>query len=111
INPEPLLKEDALVFLHGTTWRSKQWPEHYWRRLALLAGAAGFRVYLPWGNAEERERAERIATGLPQAVVLDRLGLGDIARLMLRSRAVVAVDTGLAHLAAALGLRVVACFV
>lgn len=92
-----------LVFLHGTTWYTKHWPELYWRQLAELVINAGWSVKLPWGNAAEKARAERLANGLPGAVVLPRLNLADMAHVLASARACVAVDTGLGHLAAALG--------
>src|SRR5690606_15821095 len=68
-----------LVFLHGTTWTTKHWPEAYWRRLIETAIAAGWPVRLPWGNEAERVRAERLAAGLADATVLPRLPLAGIA--------------------------------
>jgi heptosyltransferase-1 len=91
-----------LVFLHGTTWASKHWPEADWRALAERMDAAGWAVRLPWGNAEEKARAERIAGGLAHAEVLPRLNLAGVAQVIAGARACVAVDTGLGHLAAAL---------
>src|SRR5690606_39803088 len=54
------------VFLHGTTWASKHWPEADWRDLAERLSAEGWAIRLPWGNPTERERAERIAADLPR---------------------------------------------
>ena len=96
--------EPSLMFLHGTTWRTKHWPELYWRRLAELVVAAGVSVRLPWGNDEERARAERIAAGLQGVSVLARLDLTGLARELASSSACVAVDTGPGHLAAALAV-------
>ncbi|WP_028241556.1 lipopolysaccharide heptosyltransferase I [Stutzerimonas azotifigens] len=93
-----------LLFLHGTTWPSKHWPEEHWRALAEQVTAAGWALRLPWGNAAERARAERIAEGLPDADVLPRLNLAGVAAQIAGARACVAVDTGLGHLAAALGV-------
>lgn len=96
--------EADLLFLHGTTWATKHWPETYWQALAARAAQAGRRVLLPWGDDTERTRAERIAAAAPHAVeVLPRLSLGELAGVLGGVRAVVGVDTGLAHLAAALG--------
>ncbi|HDP3420481.1 TPA: lipopolysaccharide heptosyltransferase I, partial [Pseudomonas aeruginosa] len=50
-----------LVFLHGTTWVTKHWPEAYWRELAERMCERGWSVRLPWGSAAERERAGRLA--------------------------------------------------
>lgn len=99
-----------VTFLHGTTRAAKHWPELYWQMLCERVTAAGCRVLLPWGNPAERERAERIAAISPEACVLPRLDLRSIAGVLLRSRALVAVDTGLAHLAAALDVPAVALY-
>ena len=93
-----------LVFLHGTTWDTKHWPELYWRRLAEQANHAGWHIRLPWGNAGERVRAEAIAAGLAGAQVLPKLSLAGVAAELAGARACVAVDTGLGHLAAALAV-------
>lgn len=95
-------EQPYLLFLHGTTWPSKHWPERYWRELAERMSEFGWAIRLPWGNAEEKARAERIAKELPSASVLPRLNLGGVAKVVAGARACVAVDTGLGHLAAAL---------
>ena len=95
-------EEPYLLFLHGTTWPSKHWPEVHWRELAERMSAFGWAIRLPWGSAEEKSRAERIADGIASASVLPRLNLGGVAKVVAGARACVAVDTGLGHLAAAL---------
>ncbi len=99
-----------LLFLHGTTWASKHWPELYWRRLAELAREQGLEVRLPWGNAAEKARAERIADSLDGVQVLPPMQLAGIARIIAGARACVAVDTGLGHLAAALNVPGISLF-
>ncbi len=91
-----------LVFLHSTTWANKHWPETYWRQLLGLVSQAGFVVQLPWGNDAERARAERLADGYAEAEVLPKLSLREVSMVLARADAVVSVDTGLSHLAAAL---------
>ncbi|MCQ4256970.1 lipopolysaccharide heptosyltransferase I [Stutzerimonas stutzeri] len=95
-------EQPYLLFLHGTTWPSKHWPEAYWRELAERMSEFGWSIRLPWGNADEKARAERIADGIASVSVLPRLNLGGIAKVIAGARACVAVDTGLGHLAAAL---------
>jgi len=97
------MRQPYLVFLHGTTWPTKHWPEAYWLRLAAMATAAGLQVKLPWGTASERERAQRIATADDAIEVLPRMSLQELAAVIAAAGAVVGVDTGLVHLAAALG--------
>lgn len=96
------VEKKQVVFLHGTTWQTKHWPEMYWRQLAQIATNAGFRVLLPWGNPEEKHRAEVIAGENPKVEVLDKQSLSGLARHIQQSQGVIAVDTGLGHLAAAL---------
>jgi heptosyltransferase-1 len=94
-------EQPYLLFLHGTTWPSKHWPEADWRALAERMQAQGWAIRLPWGNDVEKARAERIASGLSGVEVLPKLNLAGVARAIAGARACVAVDTGLGHLAAA----------
>lgn len=91
-----------IVFLHGTTWHTKHWPEYYWRHLAFLAAESGYNVLLPWGNPQERQRAEFIARDNNMVTVLNKQTLSGLAKHIFQSTGVIAVDTGLGHLAAAL---------
>ena len=100
-----------LIFLHATSRADKLWPEANWRALIATFADAGFAVLLPWGSAEERARSERLATGEPAARVPPRLAFPDLAGLIDRAELVVGVDTGLVHLAAALGTPTVSLFV
>ena len=106
----PAVVGDYWVFLHGTTWITKLWPEAYWRQLAELVVAHGSEVMLPWGNDEEKQRAERIAAGIDGIVVLPKMGLNDLNAYLAHARAVVGVDTGLSHVVAALEVPSVAIY-
>jgi heptosyltransferase-1 len=92
------------VLVHSTSARRKLWAEENWiefgRRLTLDGG----RCVLPWGNAEEHARSERLAGAIPQAIVPPALELGEVAGLMSGAAAVAGVDTGLTHLSGALGV-------
>lgn len=103
-------ENNYLVFLHGTTWDTKHWPEEYWQQLARLVNQAGFLVKLPWGNEVEYERAKRIAASCEQAEILPKLDLKDIASVLAKATAIVAVDTGIGHLAAALDVPTVSLY-
>jgi heptosyltransferase-1 len=107
---EPQPNGDYVLFLHGTTWVSKHWPERYWRELAEVVQAHGLAVRLPWGNDAERQRAERIAEGLEQVSVLPKMSLAGVSRVLAGASACVAVDTGLGHLAAALDVPTLSLF-
>lgn len=100
----------SLLFFHGTARAEKLWPQERWVELANLAGDAGYKVWLPWGSAEERARAELIAAAAPAAEVLPKLNLLSLAGLLLEVDGAVAVDTGLGHLAAALDVPTVSLY-
>ncbi len=75
----------------------------YWAELAHLAHADGFEVGLPWGDPDDRLRAERIIKAAGCGELLPRQGLTELAAQLARADGVVGVDSGLAHLAAAVG--------
>lgn len=100
----------SLLFFHGTARAEKLWPEGHWQALATHAGQAGFRVWMPWGTQEERVRAERIEDECAAVQVLPKLDLLGLAGMLLEVDGAVAVDTGLAHLAAALDVPTVSLY-
>jgi len=97
------------LLLHATARREKQWPDADWIAFAKLF-AQRFELLLPWGTEAERARSEHIAAAVPGARVPDRAPLDQVAKLIAGAQFVVGVDTGLLHLAAALGVPVVAIF-
>ncbi len=99
------------VLLHATARPEKEWPVAHWIALGQALAASGNTVVLPWGNETERRRSAEIAAAVPNATVPDLQPLDDVARLIARAAFVVGVDTGLLHLAAALGVPLVAIFV
>ena len=102
--------EPYVVFLHGTTWHSKQWPESYWIQLAEKLAASGIKIKMSGGNIEEVERAHRIAKACPSVLVIPYLSITEMARLVTQSKAVVAVDTGFGHLASALAVPTISIY-
>ena len=100
----------SVLFLHGTTWETKHWPNQYWRQLALIATKEGYEVNLPWGNEVERQRAKYISDGIEGALVLEKQTLSGMACVVSQSDGVIAVDTGLGHLAAALEIPIVSVY-
>ena len=99
-----------LVFLHGTTWESKHYPEAYWQQLIELAAKDGLNVKLLWGNDLEYQRAERLGNSYRHVEVMPKLNLADIAKLLTNAKAAIAVDTGLGHLAAAVDCPTLSLF-
>ena len=104
--PPPASGTDRCLFLHGASWPSKLWPEAMWVDLARRARDAGLQVALPWGNAAERGRAQRIAQAGGATTLA--LPLAELMEELRQARLVVGLDSGLTHLAAALGVPTLA---
>ena len=100
--------ERYAVLLHSTAEPRKLWRQENWIALGKTLG--DLTLVLPWGTAGERARSERIAAALPRARVPARAPLDAVARTIAGAQFVVGVDTGLTHLAAALGVPLVAIF-
>ena len=98
------------VLLHATSAERKLWPEQRWVELGKVLAAQGISSVLPWGTVSERERSARLAQEIPQAVVPERLALSALAALLAQARVVVGTDTGLTHLAGALGVPTIGIY-
>jgi len=109
--PEPKASsapsEPGLVAMHpGSGSESKNWPEPNWAELidhTLRASSA--RVCLVGGEAEG-DRLDRLAIGRPtvRLTVARSLPLVELARILSGCIAFVGHDSGITHLAAALGV-------
>jgi len=97
------------ILLHATAQQGKEWPEESWLALAR-ALEAEHDLLLPYGSPAEQARAERLAGRLKRARVPIGRALDDMARMIAAASFVVGVDTGLLHLAAALGVPLVGIF-
>ncbi|OHX22118.1 lipopolysaccharide heptosyltransferase I [Chromobacterium sphagni] len=109
--PAWMLSGRYAVLLHATSRVSKEWPEESWVELGIrLASQHDLVTVLPWGSLREKARAERLAARLPAAVVAPKMDLLEAAGLLGHASAVIGVDTGLAHLANALNVPLVAIY-
>ena len=90
----------------------KRWPDGALARAHRRASrAAGLAVLVPHGNDAEERAAGALAAGMAHAIVPPRHAVGRVWRpCSLVRDAVVGVDTGLTHLAAALGAPTLALF-
>lgn len=96
-------EENYVVFIHSTTRADKHWEESEWQKLIeKITALSDCEIHLPWGNEQEKARAERLAQVHSNVIVLPKLTLTELAKQLANAKAVVSVDTGLAHLTAAL---------
>lgn len=99
-----------VVLLHATSRADKFWLEASWIELGCYLHDLNIRCILPWGSEAERIRSSRLAKVIPGAILPPLLSLNEVALLLGSARAVVGVDTGLAHLAAALGVPTIGIY-
>jgi heptosyltransferase-1 len=97
------------LLLHATARAEKFWREEHWVALGKRLNRNA-ELRLLWGTDTERVRSERIAAAISGARVEERKPLDQVAALIAGAQFVVGVDTGLSHLAAALGVPLVAIF-
>lgn len=108
--PGWLANDVYAVLLHATSRDDKLWGEANWIALGHELHEKNIRSVLPWGNEAECARSQRLASAIPAAIAPPRLNLNEAAALLGGARAVVGVDTGLAHLAAALGVPTIGVY-
>ncbi len=91
---------------------AKRWPAEQFAALAAQLTARGAQVWL-FGSAKDEPAAAAIAASAPDARIADLCGRTDLAAaidLLSMAEAVVANDSGLMHVAAALGRPLVALY-
>ena len=99
------------VLLHAASRGAKRWPAERWIALGRALAANGYAPVFPGGSAGERAEAERLAVGVGDgAIAAPAMALAEAAALIGRAAGVVGVDTGLTHLAVALGVPTVGIY-
>ena len=101
---------DYALLMHATSAERKLWPESRWVALGSSLAARGITVVLPWGSESELQRSERLAERISGAMVPPRLDLDPLAALIAGAAVVIGTDTGLTHLAGALGVPTVGLY-
>ncbi len=99
-----------LIAVPNASWANKHWLDDHWRQLIRAAAEQGYQVCLPWGTPEEREHCRAIVQGLDNARVLPRKTLTELAGILVASEGAICMDTGLAHVAAALDVPTVTLY-
>jgi len=120
--PEPVTLDDGTAWpgprgagryatiMPSASRDTKLWPEAHWQAVLHRLEARGCTPLVFAGNAEERARAARIIDGIASARVLPRMALVQTARVVAGASIMVGLDSGITHLAAALGLPTVGIY-
>ena len=103
-------RDDRLIAVHpGSGSEKKNWPETQWAGLLRsIVAKTNWRVLIVGGEAEQ-DRLQRLASILP----VDRLHIAvnqpltTVARRLAGARAFIGHDSGITHLAAAVGTRTI----
>ncbi len=98
-----------VAFVHGTSREDKLWPQQNWIALGKRVLAQGWGIALPQSGEAEQTRAELIAAALqfelaPLVQVWPTLKLDGVIDRLAGVQGVIGVDSGLSHIAVALGL-------
>jgi heptosyltransferase-1 len=89
---------------------TKLWADQHWIDVEAWLAAQGLSSLLFWGTEEEGGRARALAARMRHAIVAPRSQLDAIAATLAGASVVIGLDTGLSHLAAALGQPVVGIY-
>ena len=112
LNAEPgsSNSERMAVLLVNASRASKLWPDERWIAVERWLAHQGIASVLFCGSTEERSRSELLAARMQRAEVSPPATLVTIASALATASIVIGLDTGLTHLAAALGRPTVGIF-
>lgn len=100
--------KDIVMLIPGAGWPAKRWAPEKFHLLAERLSEMGFRVIVS-GAPDEKDLCSGIADGIAGARTICG-ALSDTISLLPHCRAVVGNDSGVAHLAAAFGIRTITLF-
>ena len=109
IHSNTVLKSETIACHPGSGSESKNWPEEYWCQLIALLLKQGSMDLMIVGGESEAKRVRRLGSKFPNARLRLLLNepLTSVARELTRCKIFVGHDSGITHLAAALGVRCV----
>ena len=106
----PFKGAPTAVLLVNASRVTKLWPDERWIVVERWLAHQGVLSVLFCGSAQERSRSESLAARMQRAEVSPPATLATIASALANARIVIGLDTGLTHLAAALGRPTVGIF-
>lgn len=95
--------EPYAVIMPSASRDDKLWSPANWHEVFAELGRRGLALKVLAGSPAETERAQQLMQGVPNAQVLPRMGLSDVAKVLARATIMVGLDSGLTHLSAGLG--------
>jgi heptosyltransferase-1 len=110
VEPGASNNEPMAVLLVNASRATKLWHEEHWIAVERWLAHQGIASVLFGGSAQERSRSELLAARMQRAEVSPPATLVTIASALATASIVIGLDTGLTHLAAALGRPTVGIF-
>jgi heptosyltransferase-1 len=92
-----------VLCFHSTARAAKRWSSENWVELGKALSSQGYQLIFPWGSPEEMKISALMASQIPGAIVPRAFSIEEAYRLIAYAALTIGVDTGLTHLAAALG--------
>ncbi|MCK5902537.1 MAG: lipopolysaccharide heptosyltransferase I [Cocleimonas sp.] len=99
-----------LIAFHATSREDKEWSLTRWDAFIPQITQQGYCILFPWGNQREYQRAKQLAETHHNVICLPQCSLDELATLTQRATAVIGMDTGLMHIAAAFNQRGIALY-
>jgi len=89
-------KQANIIFVIGSTWPSRNYPKE--KYLTVIDGLDANSLII-WGNEQEKQDAEWIASKTTKAKVLPKLNFDQLKAVLANSSLVIGNDTGPTHMA------------
>lgn len=102
--PHTEVLAQTVALVHGSSRADKAWPLAHWQVLGQALQAQGFQLALPHASDAELQTAQAVANACPGAVIWPRCDLVELTQRLAACAGVVGVDSGVSHIAVALGL-------
>ena len=109
-------KDSKTIIIHmGTTWKTKFWPFSHWLTLIELLLSKNYQVKLSWFGKEELNSCLKIKKKFPSVVLMVNenskeympSSVSEKISEIINCKALISVDTGIAHLASALHTKTI----
>jgi len=96
-----------IVFVIGSTWDSRNYPKE---KYVQVANNIKKNCIVVWGNEQEKEKAEWIASESNYVQIMPELNLDDLKRVISHASLLIGNDTGPSHMAWALNIPSITLF-
>ncbi len=106
-----LLNQKYAIFAHGTSRVDKEWPVQNWVDLGCyIVIEHNLSIVIPWGNEAEHKTSQLIKQKIEaqnlqaKVIILPKNTLDKLCAIIANSKLFIGVDTGLSHIASAIGI-------